>query len=154
MAAMPRRLNPFYWPIPRATDSFHVMLRPAWLRALAAVWAIWLQAALLDPGSFDHCPEHGHHAVATQMAEHAEHASHDHGAPADHHGQHSCTCLGACCCAPAVLVPATSVDLPPVVTVAQTATPYAEVRVVAAARPHSLPFANGPPVATPRALTA
>src|SRR5262252_9122126 len=100
------------------------MRRPVWLRALAAVWAIWLQAALLHPGSFDHCPEHGNRAVPMQAAEHSAHASHEHGTPADHHGQHSCTCLGACCCAPSVVVPATTAGLPPEVTVAQAATPY------------------------------
>ena len=124
------------------------MRRPVWLRALAAVWAIWLQAALLDPGSFDPCPEHGNHAAATQPATHSAHtahASHGHGTPAGHHGQHSCTCLGACCCAPSVAILATAFDAPRVVTVAQVKPAHADFRVVAAARPHSLPFANGPP---------
>jgi hypothetical protein len=125
------------------------MRRPVWLRAVAAVWAIWLQAALLDPGSFDPCPEHGNHAAATQMADHsahAAHASHGHGSPANGHGQHSCTCLGACCCAPSVAVVSPRIDAPRVVTVAQASPAYRDVRVVVATRPHSLPFANGPPV--------
>jgi hypothetical protein len=85
-------------------------------------------------------------------ASHMAHAAHQHGAPADHHGQHACTCLGACCCAPAVAVPATHVDAPVVATVEQAPAPDTDVRVVAAPRPYSLPFANGPPA--PSALTA
>jgi hypothetical protein len=119
---------------------------PVWLRALAAVWAIWLQAALLDPGSFDHCPEHGHRAAPTQIADHMAHLGHgDHGTPADRHGQHSCTCLGACCCAPAVAIATPSIDVPLVVTVVRHIVPRAVDRVAPAFRPHSLPFANGPP---------
>jgi hypothetical protein len=121
------------------------MRRPVWLRAIAAVWAIWLQAALLDPGSFDPCPEHGHHAVA-QTAGHAAHAAHQHGSPAsDRHGKHACNCLGACCCAAPVAVPATTVDAPVVATVDVPPERATEIRVVVALRPHSLPFANGPP---------
>jgi hypothetical protein len=132
------------------------MHRPAWLRALAVIWAIWLQAALLDPGSFDRCPEHSHHAAGMQMSgqmAQAGHLGHDH-APTDRHGQHACTCLGACCCAVPVAVATTTVDVPVVVTRARTVAPPNDARVVPAFRPHSLPFANGPPVATPRALTA
>ena len=130
------------------------MRRPVWLRALAAVWAIWLQAALLAPASFDHCPEHGGRAAATQIADHtghAAHGSHDHGSPTDRHGRHSCTCLGACCCAAPVAVATATVDVPLVVMAVRTVAPPSDVGVVPAFRPHSLPFANGPPVATPRA---
>jgi hypothetical protein len=122
------------------------MRRPAWLRAFAAVWAIWLQAALLAPASFDHCPEHGSHAAAMHVADHAGHAmAHDHGAPADQHGKHACTCLGACCCAAPVAVPATSVEAPLVASLEAAPISLSDVSIVPALRPHSLPFANGPP---------
>jgi hypothetical protein len=125
------------------------MRRPAWLRALAAVWAIWLQAALLAPASFDHCPEHGSHAAQMHAADHlghAAHASHEHGAPAGQHGNHGCTCLGACCCAAPVASPAGRIDVPTVATV-DAAAPIGDrdARVAVVLRPHSLPFANGPP---------
>jgi hypothetical protein len=123
------------------------MRRPAWLRAFAAVWAIWLQAALLAPASFDHCPEHGSHAVQMHMADHAGHAmAHGHGAPADQHGsKHACTCLGACCCAVPVAVVATRIDVPALATVDAAPIRDHDSRVAVALRPHSLPFANGPP---------
>ena len=122
------------------------MRRPAWLRAFAAVWAVWLQAALLAPASFDHCPEHGSHAVQLHVADHAgHHMAHDHGAPADQHGKHACTCLGACCCAPPVAVPSIRIDAPLVASVDAAPIGIVDVSVVPALRPHSLPFANGPP---------
>ena len=124
------------------------MYRPAWLRAFVTLWAIWLQAALLDPGSFDRCPEHARYATAGQPvahAGHAAHASHEHGAPTEHHGQHACTCLGACCCAAPVALPATNVESPVITTVDHAPIRVADVAVVPAIRPHSLPFANGPP---------
>jgi len=125
------------------------MRRPVWLRALAAVWAIWLQAALLSPASFDHCPEHGSHAAAMHAADHAGHTAHlvhDHGAPADQHGKHACTCLGACCCAVPVAVAATRIDVPAFATVDVAPIRDPDARVAVALRPHSLPFANGPPI--------
>src|SRR5690242_9844672 len=88
------------------------MPRPIWLRAFIAVWSLWLQGAILDPGSFDQCPEHGHHAAQvvghSSHAAHAAHAAHEHGAPADHKA-HTCTCLGAGCCAPLAALPTTGV---------------------------------------------
>jgi hypothetical protein len=125
------------------------MRRPAWLRAFAAVWAIWLQAALLAPASFDHCPEHGSHAAATHAADHAGHAAHlghDHGAPSDQHSKHACTCLGACCCAVPVAVVANHIDVPALRTVNAAPIRNDDARVAVALRPHSLPFANGPPI--------
>ncbi len=122
------------------------MRRTPWLRALAAVWAVWLQIALLDPGAFDSCPEHAHHAVAAQLASHMAHsASHQHGAPMDHHGAHQCTCLGACCCAPVIAAPASRVDLPIVATLDQAPAQHDDDGIIAVRRAYSLPFSNGPP---------
>lgn len=122
------------------------MRRPAWLRVFTAVWAIWLQAALLDPGSFDPCPEHSRHAVATaQAAEmHMAHGAHQHGAPGDKHA-HTCNCLGACCCAPAVAVPASHIDVPIVATLDQAPAQHDDDGIIAVRRAYSLPFSNGPP---------
>lgn len=123
------------------------MPRPIWLRAFIAVWSLWLQGAILDPGSFDPCPEHAHHAVAAQIAGHASHmahASHEHGAPGDHKA-HTCTCLGACCCAPAAPLPATGIEAPLAVVAETTEPRHSPVRAIVALRPHTLPFANGPP---------
>ena len=120
------------------------MRRPVWLRAFIAVWSLWLQSAILDPGSFDACPEHGRHAA--QVVPHNGHsarAGHEHGTPADHKS-HSCTCLGACCCAPAAL-PASGVQAPEAVVAVLSERRVVAVDAFVASRPHALPFANGPP---------
>ena len=121
------------------------MPRPGWLRAFIAIWSLWLQGAILDPGSFDQCPEHGHHAAQlVGHANHAAHAGHEHGTPADHKA-HTCTCLGACCCAPAAALPATGAAIPVAVVAEVAETRHAVVDAIVALRPHALPFANGPP---------
>ncbi len=88
-----------------------------------------------------------------QPADHMAHAAaHEHGAPADHHGQHQCSCLGACCCAPVVAVPPSHIDVPIVATIDQAPAAHDDDGIIAVRRAYSLPFSNGPPSSS--ALTA
>ena len=117
------------------------------LRAVLALWSVWLQFAILDPGSFDPCPEHSHHAAAAPAMDHgshAAHAHHSHGKPSDHTA-HKCSCLGACCCTPSLVPASHAAPVPTPAVVAVAAPRYVVSPAFVARAPHALPFANGPP---------
>jgi len=113
--------------------------RPAWFRALIAVWGIWFTAALSEAPGAHACAVHGKHSAHAAPA-------HDH---ADHHGDReapaACTCLGLCCCASPVGAPAVSLGLADDILVVAADAQFPQVASAAIRRAHSLPFANGPP---------
>lgn len=128
------------------------MTRPIWYRILLSTWALWLAAALTEMGPLGSCPKHGHHGVQAPVASaHVAHQTHagSAGQPADQQdaSHAACTCMGLCCCAPAIALPNASASVFALVhhRVLVSAWPNAVALVTRA--PHSLPFANGPPAA-------
>jgi hypothetical protein len=85
---------------------------------------------------------------STHAAGRLDLASH-HGIP-EHSSPAPCTCLGACCCAPAFSAPIHAVAELPATTliVVPAFVPPSADEAPALARAYSHPFANGPP--TPR----
>lgn len=131
---------------------YSVVKRPAWVRALLAIWGLWFTTALSEAPGVHACPVHGGHAAHASAVEHVGHsASMGHGshssAPSDRsrHSPADCTCLGLCCCAPAVAAPAPSVQLVGEVFVSAPVARYGEVASPVIDRAYSHPFANGPP---------
>jgi hypothetical protein len=117
------------------------------LRLLTCLWALWFGVVLVEPSALS-CPEHGAHRH--EMHQHAARGqSAHHGAPS-HHANASCTCLGACCCAPMVAAPLAAVtELPAVrVGVTDVDAPAGTDEPNASTPGYSHPFANGPPAST------
>ena len=118
--------------------------------------AAWLMAVLLalvvgEPLRAHACPIHFAGIEAAAQDAHADHAGHGAaathgGAPADADGERPpCDCLGQCGLAALVALPGartTAVEAREVVVAPPASTSPA---LVALAREHLLPFANGPP---------
>src|SRR5471030_929389 len=114
--------------------------RPAWFRALIAIWGLWFATALSEPAGMHSCPMHGNHAAHAHHDAASSGASH---APTDHdkHTPAGCTCLGMCCCSHAAAVTECSTELP-----AASLVDVPRTRSVAVAGPtvrwaHAQPFA-------------
>jgi hypothetical protein len=103
---------------------------------------------IVEPAALQQCPMHGAHAghAAHMQSEFASHGSH--GAPA-HHANQACTCLGACCAAPAVAIPLRAVAELPAASIRILGTEQQAANDVAPATAprYAHPFANGPPTA-------
>jgi hypothetical protein len=119
---------------------------PLWYRVLVAIWGLLFTTALSEPAGAHTCPMHGGHAGhAMQVGSVAAHAGHEgHHAPAKQ-SSNTCTCLGQCCSAPPVALPAASTELVAALVVDVRAAEYGSVTTLVTRRAHSLPFANGPP---------
>ena len=126
--------------------------RPIWFRVLVAVWGLWFMAAFTDVAD-SACPMHGTNAVAMAAGTHDAHAGHHMGTQVDAHApshapdqQHTtCTCLGVGCCGASVAAPTQATDVLAFVGVRVPVAAYRDIAAPVVARPHELPFANGPP---------
>lgn len=136
------------------------MRRAFWPRPLAALFAVWLALVMGDVGFVHpHCAMHDG-PVPTAGAARDVHRAHDapgHGAlghgdsdtPPAGHGDHACSCLGACTASSGAATIGRAPELPQAITAtAETVTPAGEALTRAPDRaPFVLPFANGPPPA-------
>lgn len=129
------------------------MRRTRWSRAFSVVMAVWLAVSLSEPAFLHACPVHGAgpnaHSSTRSTAPHSGHghASVDSEAPAKHdrdHG-HTCTCLGHCCCAAPIGLPAAHASLAIGEPTALRDTGLPVHSYVPVAAEHILPFQNGPP---------
>src|SRR5690242_10489713 len=94
------------------------------------------------------CPMHGLRAGhSTSMAGHS--TSHTGGSKHGMPARHSCTCLGACCCAPTMAAPSSAIaDLPgALIALGMERVVVAEHDAPRSAPRHAHPFAIGPPAA-------
>src|ERR1700754_5062453 len=66
--------------------------RPFWLRAIAAILAVWFPLVIGEPSLLQPCPTHGAAAHASHGATTKAHG-HDQAPPNTHH---DCTCIGCC----------------------------------------------------------
>ena len=149
------------------------MHRPAWLRLLIAVWALWFTTAVVEPAGLFACAMHGTVAPAASATA-SEQASHR--ATAEMHAQHSvgsrhtmvatdavqasatdthsqqqhdcCTCLGHCCQSIPVGAPTTVVTLALILERDAALSAIAITTRAVTRRPYDQPFANGPPALT------
>ena len=121
--------------------------RSVWLRPLTCLWALWFGVVLAVPAALPTCPAHGEHA-GHRMEAGATSAGVHHHVPS-HETHDACTCLGACCSAPAVaLVLGTPAELPAVRVSTQTSRPrFPDAPLSRSAARYAHPFANGPPAA-------
>jgi hypothetical protein len=111
------------------------------LRILTTVWSFWFAAAFLELPGAHACAVHGAAAATTNVHAHDHHQS----APTQKGQQ--CTCLSHCCSTSPAAISAPSVAFESSTTEPGEVAFRAPTLVVAAARPHARPFANGPPVA-------
>jgi hypothetical protein len=129
------------------------MRRPWWERSFAALFALWFALSLAEPAALHSCPVHGGGLVVADAATPAPDAAHAHAGhadpgPSDQQQHHGCTCLGDCSVGgaasglPSASARIASVATRPVRVALPPATPS-----VATGAPHTLPFANGPPLA-------
>lgn len=121
--------------------------RSAWLRPLTCLWALWFGVVLAVPAALPTCPAHGEH-VGHRMEAGATSGGLHHQAPS-HETHDACTCLGACCSAPAVaLVLGAPAELPAPRVSTQTSRPrFPDAPLSRSAARYAHPFANGPPAA-------
>jgi hypothetical protein len=130
--------------------------RPIWFRFLLSAWALWFATALTEVGPLGSCLGHSRHGSATTHAAagHAGHGSHagatstsEDGTRLDRTGEShgGCSCLGFCCCVPAMVSP--NARAASVIAVNRRAIScWPRAVVVVELTPHAHPFANGPPV--------
>ena len=119
--------------------------RSVCLRLLTCLWALWFGVILVEPAALS-CAEHGAHGHHMQQS--GPDRTHHGGQP--HHANTSCTCLGACCCAPTVAAPMAPVaELPAtLIRVDGAGAPAGLDEPNPSAPSYSHPFANGPPAST------
>jgi hypothetical protein len=122
-------------------------------RVFSLALSLWLPLFMSGAEWVVRCPTHGGAALSpsgqsatssTATAEH-DHGAADHSAPSNHGANHTCSCAGPGCSAPAVaVVPGTSVPLAHIVAVHE-ATAVATLERLASESDHLLPFATAPP---------
>lgn len=121
--------------------------RSVCLRLLTCLWALWFGVVLVEPAPLS-CPEHGTHGHRMQQQAGGGERAHHGSRP--HHADATCTCLGACCCAPTVAAPLAAVaELPAArVSLESAGAPAGPDKPNQSAPSYSHPFANGPPAST------
>src|SRR6185503_9075973 len=117
--------------------------RPFWLRAFAALLAVWFPLVLGEPSLLQPCPTHG--AAAAHAGHGAPATTHGHNqAPTNKH--HDCTCIGCCTAGSAAAVAPAATEF--VVAISLTGEPDI-APAAAAARPtppeFARPYTTGPP---------
>ena len=124
-------------------------MRGSWTRrvlsALVAGWFI-VAGALIESPAVHRCSMHDGRLVSLLLSASAHGERHASSSHPDHHEHpHGCTCLGDCGAAPTLATPAAPIALGFVPeSIRQTTLPAEEGRAPTT-RPHTLPFANGPP---------
>ncbi len=115
---------------------------------------MWFATALSEPGTLGACPMHGGHDMppAGMMMMHgAAHLASSNTGADTNEGRHQqvpdqCTCIGACCCGAVAAAPQQMAVLPrEVVSESAAVADVSDAAPSGVQRPHSLPFANGPP---------
>jgi hypothetical protein len=143
------------------------MLRAPWSRTLAAVFAVWLALVMGDAGfAHPHCAMHdgavpatraaamhdpsvAHDASAHDMLAQGAHAHGAPDAPPAGHGDHVCSCIGACAASGSAAAIGRAIELPQArVAGFDAAAPRGDAVTRLPRRvPFALPYANGPPPA-------
>jgi len=128
-----------------------IVRRPVWLRLFIGLWGLWFNAALLEAPGIHTCAVHSNVATAAH-----HHGSAEMSMPMPDHEQatsshqsndssHPCSCLSTCCS----VSPFVAAQAPAAPSAALRVSSPARIGVYAAAptidRPHTRPFANGPP---------